>query len=244
MTLHNIACARWRARKAMKIKDPYGNMPSETTLDRPTDRPLEQQTIESDEPDLFDAPKPVPAPITANLPVPVGRPRRGRRLRLAIGLLLILIAGGTGGFYWWKSVQSQLPAGIFWGNGRIEADHSTLPPKFAGRIAELSADQGDMVKAGQIVARMDTRDLEASLRKAQAQVELSHRAIDEANANAVQLNSQVLLAQQEFDRLRRRACSERLSNEGNLGSAPATTGWRPGGAACRAGAGNPSRARA
>ena len=167
---------------------------------RPTDRPLEQQTIESDEPDLFDAPKPVPAPIAANLPVPVGRPRRGRRLRLAIGLLLILIAGGTGGFYWWKSVQSQLPAGIFWGNGRIEADPIDIATKFTGRIAELSADQGDMVKAGQVVARMDTRDLEASLRKAQAQVELSHRAIDEANANAVQLNTQVLLAQQEFDR--------------------------------------------
>ena len=175
-------------------------MPSETTLARPTDRPLEQQTIESDEPDLFDAPKPVPAPIAANLPVPVARPRRGRRLRLAIGLLVILIAGGTGGFYWWKSVQSQLPAGIFWGNGRIEADPIDIATKFAGRIAALSADQGDMVKAGQVVARMDTRDLEASLKKAQAQVELSHRAIDEANANAVQLNSQVLLAQQEFDR--------------------------------------------
>ena len=122
------------------------------------DRPLEQQTIESDELDLFDAPKPVPAPIAANLPVPVARPRRGRRLRLAIGLLVILIAGGTGGFYWWKSAQSQLPAGMFWGNGRIEADPIDIATKFAGRIAALWADQGDMVKAGQVVARMDTRD--------------------------------------------------------------------------------------
>ncbi len=111
-----------------------------------------------------------------------------------------MIAGGAGGFYWWKSAQSQLPPGIFWGNGRLEADQIDIATKFAGRIAEIFVDQGDMVKAGQVLARMDTRDLEASLKKARAQVELSHKAIEEANANAVQLNSQVLLAQQEFDR--------------------------------------------
>ena len=168
---------------------------------RPTDRPLEPQTIESVEPDLFgNAPRPVPAPVTDTLPVPRFAARRTRRRRLALGLLLVLIGGGAGGFYWWKSVQSQLPPGIYWGNGRIEADPIDISTKFAGRIAEMLADQGDMVKAGQIVARMDTRDLEASLKKAQAQVELSHKAIEEANANVVQLSSQELLAQQEFDR--------------------------------------------
>jgi HlyD family secretion protein len=130
-------------------------------LPRPTDRSLEPQTIESDGPDLFgDAPKPVPAPVAANLPVPVARPRHGRRRGVAIVLLVALIAAGSGGFYWWKSVQSQLPAGIFAGNGRIEADPIDIATKFPGRIAALLADQGDMVKAGQVVARMDTRDLE------------------------------------------------------------------------------------
>ena len=104
--------------------------------------------------------------------------------------LVLLIAGGAGGFYWWKSLQSQLPPGIFSGNGRIEADEIDISTKFAGRIATIAADEGYMVKAGQVVATMDTRDLEASLKKSKAQVELSNRAIDEAKANVAQLESQ------------------------------------------------------
>jgi HlyD family secretion protein len=57
-----------------------------------------------------------------------------------------------------------------------------------------------MVKAGQIVARMDTQDLTASLKKAEAQVKQAQRAIEEANANVAQQSSQVLLAKQQMDR--------------------------------------------
>jgi HlyD family secretion protein len=93
-----------------------------------------------------------------------------------------------------------LPSGIFWGNGRIEADEIDIDTKFAGRIAEVLAAEGDMVKAGQIVARMDTRNLEASLKKSQAQVQQAQMAVDEAKANVVQQTTQLVLAQQEYDR--------------------------------------------
>ena len=69
------------------------------------------------------------------------------------------------------------------GNGRLEADPIDIATKFPGRIAELEVDEGSMVKAGQVVAVMDTRDLEASLKKAEAQVEQANRAIAEATAN-------------------------------------------------------------
>jgi HlyD family secretion protein len=72
--------------------------------------------------------------------------------------------------------------------------------KYAGRIAELFADEGDLVKGGQTVARMDTQDLAASLKKAQAQVKQASRAVEEAEANVKQQQSQVLLAQQQYDR--------------------------------------------
>jgi Multidrug resistance efflux pump len=93
-----------------------------------------------------------------------------------------------------------MPPGIAWGNGRIEADEIDIDTKFAGRIAEMLADEGDMVKAGQIVARMDTQDLAVSLKKAEAQVQQAQKAIDGANANVVQQTSQVLLAKQQMDR--------------------------------------------
>jgi HlyD family secretion protein len=64
----------------------------------------------------------------------------------------------------------------------------------------LFADEGDLVKGGQVVARMDTQDLAASLKKAQAQVKQASRAVEEAEANVKQQQSQTLLAQQEYDR--------------------------------------------
>ena len=116
-------------------------------------------------------------------------------------LALAVLAGGAGAsYYWWQRLHAQLPAGIAFGNGRLEADEIDIDTKYAGRIAEILADEGDLVKAGQVVARMDTRDLEASLKKSQSQVQQARRAVDEANANLTQQNSLVLLAKQQFDR--------------------------------------------
>jgi HlyD family secretion protein len=125
--------------------------------------------------------------------------RRSRRT--VVGLLILLVVGAGGaGAYWWRTRPGGLLAGIASGNGRIEADEIDIDSKFAGRIAEMLADEGDMVKAGQVVARMDTRDLEASLRKSEAQVQVSQKSRDEARANVEQQKTQVTFANQEFER--------------------------------------------
>ena len=137
------------------------------------------------------------------LPVPqpaaLRKPRRQWRLRLALAVLLLAGAAG-GGYYWWQRLHPPLPPGIVFGNGRLEADEINIDTKYAARIGEILADEGDLVKAGQVVARMDTRDLQASLKKSQATVRQARRAVDEANANVAQQKAQVLLAQQEYDR--------------------------------------------
>ncbi len=136
-------------------------------------------------------------PVALPHPAPARRKSRWRALTL---LALAVIGAGGGAAYWWHARQGGLPVGIASGNGRIEADEIDIDTKFAGRIAEILADEGDMVKAGQVVARMDTRDIEASLRKSQAQVQGSQQSLDEARANVDQQKTQVTLAQQEFDR--------------------------------------------
>jgi HlyD family secretion protein len=47
---------------------------------------------------------------------------------------------------------------------------------------------------------MDTQDLAASLKKAQAQVKQASRTVEEAEANVKQQQAEALLAQQEYDR--------------------------------------------
>jgi len=144
----------------------------------------------------------VPAQPNRGLPavLPALKPSP-RRWWLRFALALVILAGGAGGaYYWWQRMHPPLPPGIVFGNGRLEADEINIDTKYAARIGEMLADEGDLVKAGQVVARMDTRDLQASLKRAEASVRQATRAVDEAKANVIQQQSQVLLAKQEYDR--------------------------------------------
>jgi len=144
---------------------------------------------------LVPAPQRLPA-----APEPVAPPRGKPRWQVLLVVALICAGAGVGGFNWWRQHLAQLPDGIVSGNGRIEAQEIDVDTKFAGRVAELLVDEGDLVSAGQVVARMDVRDLEASLKKSEAQVQQAQRSLEEANANVVQQQSQATLAQQQIDR--------------------------------------------
>ncbi|PPQ27912.1 HlyD family secretion protein [Rhodopila globiformis] len=143
----------------------------------------------------------VPPPINGDLvPVPSPPPRRSRRTVL---LLLALLAGGLGGgTWWWLRAPPPLPAGIAFSNGRLEADEIDISTKFPGRIAEILAEEADRVTAGQVVARMDVRDLQTSLAQAEAQIAQARHAIAESEAVLAQIGSQVKLAAQELQRAR------------------------------------------
>jgi len=85
-----------------------------------------------------------------------------------IPLALLLIAAG--GFGYWKSLQDRLPEGISMGNGRLESTEVQIASKIPGRVAEVLVDEGDRVVRDQLLARLDTRTLEASRNQAEAEV--------------------------------------------------------------------------
>jgi HlyD family secretion protein len=144
-------------------------------------------------------------PAMEHLPA-VSLPQRdNRRTRhwFRSGLLLVLLLlTAAGAAVWWLHPQAGLPPGITWGNGRLEADEIDIETKFAGRVAKLFADEGDLVNAGQIVALMDTQDLQALLNKAGALVLQAQHSLAEAEASLEQQKTQVLLAKQQLDRAR------------------------------------------
>ncbi len=172
---------------------------NETKVASPDDQ-HETPPAEALAPQSSLAPAPAPTPAYSRLPasIPV---RKGRRRWPRVALILAAaILGGGGGAYWWMHRAPPLPAGIFMGNGRIEADPIDIATKFPGRILELRVDEGDMVTGGQVLAVMDTRDLAASLKKTEALVEQAQKAIKEARANVDLQRAQVVLAGQEMER--------------------------------------------
>ena len=135
-----------------------------------------------------------------------------KRIFLLLGALLIAALGG-GGYVIWLKRAEQIPAGIVWGNGRLEADEIDITPKFAGRIASLLVDEGAMVQAGQIVARMDTRDLEANLQRVEAQIRQAGKNLDAARAEVKQREAQVRLAESQLSRAQFLVKKEFVSRE-------------------------------
>ncbi|WP_188854471.1 HlyD family secretion protein [Aureimonas glaciei] len=99
---------------------------------------------------------------------------------LLVGVLLMMASGGY--YFWQHAEDGALPEGIASGNGRIEAVEIDISAKSPGRIKEITAGEGDLIKAGDILARMDTAQLQAERRQAEAQMQRASISIDTAHS--------------------------------------------------------------
>jgi len=99
---------------------------------------------------------------------------------LFIALFAVLVVGGY--YAWQRFSNGGLPDNIASGNGRIEATEIDISTKTAGRIQDILVNEGDFVEAGQMLARMDTEQLEARRRQAEAQLRRAVIGVDTANS--------------------------------------------------------------
>ena len=116
-----------------------------------------------------------------------------------IGVVLILTV--IGGWLLWQYFQAPaLPTAFASGNGRIEATEYDISSRRSGRVVEVLAKEGDMVEAGQVLARMDTSDLEAELREANAILREAREGKNYADAIVAQRESELAYARAELQR--------------------------------------------
>ena len=111
----------------------------------------------------------------------IGYRMSSNRRRILLIAAIAILAGG--GYYAWKTLSpGGLPEGIAGGNGRIEATEIDISTRTAGRIREILVGEGDFVEAGQVLARMDTAQLEADRRQAEAQLRRAVIGVDTARS--------------------------------------------------------------
>jgi len=111
----------------------------------------------------------------------------------------VIVAGG-GIAAWLILSQPALPPGFAASNGRLEAKQIDIATKYQGRIADILADEGDTVDAGQIVAKMDVQPLEAQLRNAEAKIREEEDNRRTAQAEVVVKQSEFTFAQKQYQR--------------------------------------------
>ncbi len=89
------------------------------------------------------------------------------------------------------------------GTGTLEARvGATLASKIAGRIETIAVDQGDRVKAGQVVVRLDGADLLRQVEIARADKAAAEAAVGRAKADAVKSEAVLAGTRRERDRIR------------------------------------------
>ncbi len=109
---------------------------------------------------------------------------------------LVIAVLAVAGFLGWQALKpAGLPEGFASGNGRIEATEVDVATKLPGRIEAILVEEGQMVTAGQVVARMDTQALRAEIAQAQAQLQRAQTAKLTAASLVAQRDSEKVTAQ-------------------------------------------------
>jgi HlyD family secretion protein len=97
----------------------------------------------------------------------------------------------------WRAKRSAVPVGIAWGNGRIESTQVDVSSRLPLRVREVLVTEGDLVRPGQVVVRMDTTTLEAELAQAVESVATAREQVAIARASIARRRSEVTLARTE-----------------------------------------------
>ena len=141
-------------------------------------------------------------------------PWTGNTLQRLIWLLGCAALVGAA-FLLWRHLQpAKLESGFAAGNGRIEAVEIDIASKNGGRIRDILVDEGDFAIVGQELARMDSQQLEALLREAEAQRQQARFAIETSRSKVEQRLSEkeaalAVVAQREAEQAAARKRSGR-----------------------------------
>ncbi|MBB2830819.1 UNVERIFIED_ORG: membrane fusion protein (multidrug efflux system) [Rhizobium esperanzae] len=140
-----------------------------------------------------------PATPMTGTPVAQAPEKTGRRMLKRAVIAAALFAGaafaGDFGYRYWtvgRFIESTDDA-------YVKADYTTVAPKVAGYIKQVLVNDNDVVKSGQVLARIDDRDFQAALSQARADVKAAEAAITNIDAQIALQQSVIEQAKATID---------------------------------------------
>lgn len=101
-----------------------------------------------------------------------------KRAAVALVLVLLLAAGALAGWRWW----SRPPANALLASGTIEATEVDASFKIPGRVIARPVDEGQTLAEGALVARLESRELEAEVDRLRALVRATETQLAQVRA--------------------------------------------------------------
>jgi len=121
-----------------------------------------------------------------------------RRRRAALLLVALAIAAcGAGWSAWWHLVGRHFETTD---NAYVAGNLVQVTPQVAGTVVSISADDTDLVKAGQSLVRLGAADAQVALEQAEAQLAQAVREVRTLYANNSTLEAGIAVRQSELNR--------------------------------------------
>jgi HlyD family secretion protein len=123
----------------------------------------------------------------------------------ALNLVCIIVAASVG------ACRERAPVTGARVSGQIDATAVQVAPEVGGRVIELTVSEGDRLKQGDVIARLDTRDVDLAVKRAEAeraqadaqlrllQAGARREDIRQAEAQAAAASAEVAAAQTDLD---------------------------------------------
>jgi membrane fusion protein, multidrug efflux system len=125
-----------------------------------------------------------------------------KRKRVIVPLFMLLAVVIAGVWIWYMNRFSSVATD----DAFVEAYRATVSSKVIGRIVALKGDEGDTVRQGDTLVRLDDADLRAQLAKAEASVRLITRSIQISSVNKAK-------ALDDYNRVEKQFRSQIVSQE-------------------------------
>jgi len=125
-----------------------------------------------------------------------------KRKRVIIPLFLLVVGLTVAVCIWYVARFSSIATD----DAFVEAYRATIASKIPGRITVLKYDEGDTVKAGDTIVKLDDADLRAQLAKAQASLRIITRSVEISSVNKAK-------ALDDYERIEKQFKSQIVSQE-------------------------------
>ena len=139
-----------------------------------------------------------------------------KSFKMYIPLIAVLIIVGGGAWYWYTDYMKYVSTD----DAHVDSDNVSISSKILGRIIHIYGNEGDSVKAGQLMVELDSADLLAQRKQAIAAKEQAMSSVGQAEAkyNFDQENIKVIQvtldrAKEDFDRAKQQFSGDVITKE-------------------------------
>jgi len=134
---------------------------------------------------------------------------------IIIGIIVALIAI-AGYFIYDKITPKELPSNLIAGTGRIDGDLIFLNTKYCARMNEISVYDGDLVRKGDVIAKLASTEIEAKLEAVSESINATKKEQEAYSASIEVSEMELLLLSRKLPKLVQKKKQKSLQLEASL----------------------------